>query len=231
MELADVERGNRGSCVKVAVFGGSGRVGHIVIAKALDRGWDVVAYVRSPSRLRLTHERLRVAVGELDDHVAIACAVRDADAVISALGPGFTTWTLAIASGLDSMIDAMRAHGVRRLIVLATPSYRDSRDGRDPVFATVVLAVHLLLPVAWRTVVAMCRSTAGSGLDWTIVRVPLLSNAETTALPVTGSVGDPDIRFTRVSRATVAEFLVAQIEDSSYLCSAPVISRRGTKRP
>lgn len=209
------------------MFGASGRVGHLVTAKALERGWDVVAYVRNPARLRITNDRLRVVVGALDDLDGIARAVRGCDAVISVLGPGFTTWTLAVARGMDGVIGAMQALGVRRLVVLSTPSYHDAGDGRDPVFGLAVFAVHLLLPVAWRTIAHMGAAVAGSGLDWTLVRVPLLTNRAGTGLPVIGLVGDPGVSFSRVPRATVAEFLVKQVTDSEYVCGAPVISNGG----
>ena len=216
--------------MKVAVFGGSGKVGHLVVAELLARGWEVVAYTRNPARLRIAHVRLKVVAGQLDDRDAVAEAVRGCAAVISALGPGFATWSLAIARGIDTIIGAMKEQGISRFIVLATPSYRDPRDGRDPINSLVVSAVHVLRPVAWRTIAEIGRSVSRSGLEWTLVRVLLLSNRPDSGPPRVGWVGDPGVRHARVPRATVAEFLVEQVESPKYLHGAPVISRGADSR-
>lgn len=223
MSLTAVTRESRRS-LRVAVFGGSGAVGHLVIAKALARGWRVIAYVRDSARLSLVDERLEVLEGELDDADAISSAIDGCDAVISVIGPGFLTWSLVIVRGEDNIIRGMKSHAVRRLISLSTPSYRSAKDGSDAVFALVVSAIRILLPVARRNIVEMGASVERSGLDWTLVRIPLLSNAPESGVLVKGWVGEPGVTFSRVPRAMVAEFMVAQVEASEYLCEAPVIS-------
>lgn len=211
--------------MRVAVFGGSGATGRLVIAKSLRRGWDVIAYVRDPSRLDVSDERLRVVVGELGDAKAISDAVDSCDAVISVLGPGFRTRRLVIARGVENVVQGMKEHGVRRLIVLATPSLPDPRDLFDPVFWLAVSLIRVLLPEARENIVVMGRVVADSGLDWTLVRIPLLSNAPMSSAPHVGWVGEPGVTFSRLPRETLAEFLVTQVSDESFICDAPVVSR------
>lgn len=209
--------------MNVAVFGGTGATGRMVIDKALERGFEVVAYARQTSRLPTAHQRLRVVVGELDDADAIDSAIRGSDIVISVLGPGAREPGLVIATGTVNIVAAMQAHGVRRLVAIATPSYRDPRDGFDPLIWLAVFAIRVFLPVAYRNVVQLAEVVVASGLDWTLARIPLLSNRPSTGSARTGYVGDPGIGLTRTSRETLAEFLIAQVTDLTFVHEAPVV--------
>ena len=73
--------------MKLAIFGGSGRTGVHLVVQALAAWHDMVALIRNPAKLALRHDRLRVAQGESTDEVAVADAVRGADAVLASLSP------------------------------------------------------------------------------------------------------------------------------------------------
>jgi len=74
--------------MRIAVFGGTGATGRLLIAKALDAGDSVTAYARHPEKLAIVNDRLTVVEGELPDAAAIERAVEGADGVISLLGQG-----------------------------------------------------------------------------------------------------------------------------------------------
>ena len=70
----------------------------------------VTAYARNPAKL---DERpgLTVVAGKLDDTAAIQTAVTRADAVISLLGPGPDKASMALASGMQTIVERNdRAH-------------------------------------------------------------------------------------------------------------------------
>ena len=73
---------------RLVVFGASGGVGGHVVEQALSRGHEVVAVARSAGKLTVRDAKLTAVAGELSDRDAIGAAVRGADGVISALGPG-----------------------------------------------------------------------------------------------------------------------------------------------
>lgn len=212
-----------GNSMRVAVFGGTGTTGRLVIGKALDRGYDVTAYARHASRFSASHPRMRVVVGQLDDNDAIEEAIRGCDAVISALGPGPNEPGLIIATGTANIVTAMQQHGVSRLIAIATPSYRHPRDGFDPLIWLAVFLIRTFLPNAYRNVVRLSEVVVASELDWTLARIPLLSNRPSTGPARTGYVGDPGIGLTRTSRAALAEFLVSQVTDVTFVHEAPLV--------
>jgi uncharacterized protein YbjT (DUF2867 family) len=121
-----------GDSCRVVVFGASGGVGRHVVQQALSRGYDVVAVVRSPGKLTVRNAKLTVVTGQLSDRGAIDAAVRDADGVISALGPSLDRCAtgMLLVQGTN-IVDAMRTAGVQRFVGMATPSLRDPRDRRS----------------------------------------------------------------------------------------------------
>ena len=61
-----------------------------------------------------------------------------------------------------------------------------------------------------------------SGLDWTIVRVPMLQDGPSIGNVRVGWVGE-NVGI-RVSRSNVADFMLKQLTDNTYVHQAPVIS-------
>jgi putative NADH-flavin reductase len=74
--------------MRIAVFGGTGVTGRLLIAQALDEGDSVTAYARHPEKLAIVNDRLTVVEGELSDAAAIERVVEGPDGVISLLGQG-----------------------------------------------------------------------------------------------------------------------------------------------
>jgi putative NADH-flavin reductase len=51
--------------MRPVVFGASGRTGILLVQQALEAGHHVTAFVRTPSRLPIQHERLIVVAGDV----------------------------------------------------------------------------------------------------------------------------------------------------------------------
>ena len=117
--------------MKVAVFGGTGNIGRLVVDQLLARGDSVTMLARDPAKVKQpTGDRLRVVVGGLDDATAIEQTIAGSDAVISALGPSLkrSATGTPLTGGTKTIVAAMEREGVRRYIGLATPSIPDVRD-------------------------------------------------------------------------------------------------------
>ncbi len=73
--------------MKLTIFGATGRTGRQLLTQALEAGHEVTAFVRDPSKLGVTHSRLRVMQGDVYDASVVEDATKGQDAVLSALGP------------------------------------------------------------------------------------------------------------------------------------------------
>ena len=86
--------------------------------------------------------------------------------------------------------------------------------------------MNALLKVASRYVYEDMLKTVdlvrASGLDWTIVRVPMLTDEPATGQVKAGMVGKG--MGARISRADMADFMLEQVKNSDYVRKAPAIS-------
>jgi putative NADH-flavin reductase len=208
--------------LRITIFGGTGPTGLLLVEQALARGHDVVAFARTPSKLP-PHERLSVVEGELNDSEKISAAIAGSEAVLSLLGPGTNAADVPpLVTGTRNIVAAMHAHGVRRLVATATPSMSDDADGKDWRIGLLVKLISRFQPVAYDAIVTIGRIVRESELDWTIVRLPFLSNGPRTDRINARQVGKKG--GLRLSRANGAAFVLEQATDPAYLYMAPFIS-------
>lgn len=103
--------------MRVAIVGGSGRVGRPILEEALARGHRITALVTQPSKLSELHvESVRV---DALDTPALTAALRDHDAVISAFsGHAHEDILDYYVRGIKSIIRATKQAAVPRLLVV-----------------------------------------------------------------------------------------------------------------
>jgi putative NADH-flavin reductase len=191
--------------MKIALFGATGGTGQQIIRQACDAGHDVTAVVRDPARLTQSHPLLTVLPADVLDPAAIGPAVSGTDAVVSALGSrdGRAPTTFC-ADSAASVIRAMRAEGVRRLVVVSAGTLPTEGDGPVTRLILKPMLSALLLKHTIADKRQMEAIVGASGLEWTIVRPPMLTDG-----PRTGkyrSAVDRNVRGgMRISRADLAD--------------------------
>lgn len=207
--------------MKVAIFGGSGKTGRHLIQQALDAGHQVAALVRTPAKLNLQHPNLRVIQGSILEAASVSSTIQGTDAVISVLGPSSNKPEFAISRGMDNILAAMKSHGVRRIIISAGAGVREADDRPQ----LVDRFFGLLLGMISKNVVADMQQAVhkvkASDLDWTVVRVPMLTDAPSQGSLKVGMVGDIS---PRIARADMAAFMLEQISDNRFIRKTPAIS-------
>ena len=190
----------------------------------MDKGYSVTAFARTPSKIPFQNEKLKIVKGEWIETDRIDTSLKDADAVISLLGPTGKTKGLAISSGIKKIISAMEKNGVKRLIAMATPSYKDSNDKFQFGFAIAVFMVKTLLKGTYQDIVETGKNIASSNLDWTLVHLPMLANKPATNKLNIGYTGQGKVNLFSLNREDLANFLIQQIDDRIYIKKAPIIS-------
>jgi nucleoside-diphosphate-sugar epimerase len=214
--------------MNVTVFGATGVVGSHVVDQLRSRGHQVTAYVRNPGKVPATwgaDEDITVVVGELSDAEAVDRVVQGADAVVSALGPSLNRKAtgLPLVEGTRNIVTAMQRHGVRRYIGNGTPSVLDPRE--HPTWQTRVstFMAKTFLRRAYQELVGMSEIVMTSGLDWTIVRFLAPKDGPARRHLREGFYGHDKLGF-NVTRADIAAFTAAQVDESRYIGAAPAIS-------
>ena len=209
---------------RILVLGATGGTGQHVVSQALQQDHDVTVLVRHPERLRLESDRLHVLVGSVtDDSHALDAAARDQDVVISALGVGNSLKSGGlIARSIPAIVRAMQTAGVRRLIF--TSAYGVGETYRDtPLVPRIAIRTLLKDLYADKQVGEDELRRLGSDIDWTLVYPVTLTNGLRTGNYRAGE------RLTlrglpKISRADVADFILRQMDDQSYLKKGVLVS-------
>jgi putative NADH-flavin reductase len=212
--------------MNVTVFGATGGVGSQVVEELRSRGHHVTAYVRNPGKVPSSWgDDVTVLTGELSNAAAVDRAVQGAGAVVSALGPSLDRKAtgLPLVEGTRTIIEAMQRHGVRRYVGNGTPSVLDPRE--KPTWQTRLstFMAKRFLRRAYDELVGMSEIVTSSGLDWTIVRFLAPKDGPVKGTVRHGFYGQDKLGF-NVSRADIAAFTAAQVDDHRYIGAAPAIS-------
>jgi nucleoside-diphosphate-sugar epimerase len=91
-------------------------LGRRLVRRALEAGYRVVAFVRFPIFLRLSHNALTIIKGDSKDEHAVERALNDVEAVITVLGPDAGIAPDSTKRAATAVISAMKRVGVRRLV-------------------------------------------------------------------------------------------------------------------
>jgi putative NADH-flavin reductase len=196
--------------MRLFILGATGGIGRALIEQAMERGHTVTAFVRSPEKLGTPRAGLTVVKGDPRNAAQLSAALPGHDAVLSALGPSGPGRTTVNSDCARSTVGAMQAAGVRRLLIVSVAVLFEDQG---PLFW---LFRKTLLRNITHDSAEMERAVTASGLDWTIVRPPSLTNG-----PLTGRYAIEDDRMPRgghsVSRADVAQFLLNELERGAHV--------------
>ncbi|WP_406039288.1 SDR family oxidoreductase [Micromonospora sp. NBC_00898] len=201
--------------MKLTIVGATGGIGRHLVDQAVAAGDDVTAVVRDPAKLAGIPIRVVAADLATADPATLRAACTGADAVLSGLGPRSSADAGIATRGTRAVVDAMTGAGVRRIVVVSAapvgvvpspgrphPPRRDPGDG--PLMRYLLgPAIRRVLRRHYADLALMEEVLRDSGLDWTVVRPPRLTDK-----PLTGSYRTAYGRNVRggltVSRADVA---------------------------
>ena len=206
--------------MKVAIFGSTGSIGHHIVEQALEQEHTVTAFARNPAKLEIEHANLTVVQGDALDSASVEKAVNGQDAVLCALGAGAKG---AIRTeGTRNIVQAMERAGINRLICLSTLGVGDSRDSLNFFWKHIMFG--LLLRGAYADHVSQEDSVKESRLDWTLVRPGAFTDGDRTGEYRHGFPSADKTIKAKVSRADVADFMLKQLTDRTYLHETPGLS-------
>lgn len=207
--------------MNIVVIGASRGIGLETVKAALDAGHNVRAMSRSP--INLGAPRVVKISGDATSRADLETAIQGGDVVIQtlglAMGPQYLTGTTLFSTATRALVEAMKARGPKRLVVVTGLGAGDSRGKLgfvyDAMFAVMLKRVYDDKDVQERIV-------RDSGLDWTIVRPGVLQDG-----PATGrarAITDPKAwRAGPVRRADVGRFLVEEAETGTFRGKTPLL--------
>jgi uncharacterized protein YbjT (DUF2867 family) len=199
----------------VAVFGGTGKSGRLVVAQALEAGHKVKVLARDPDKIAPAFG-LEFVKGTVFDGGRVMATMTGCDAAVIVLGVVKGGPTDVCSQGTHLILQAAVKAGAKKVVAVTSLGVGDSRDEVPWVFR---LIARLFLKKIMDDKEEQEALVKACSLDWTIVRPTRLTDALATGTAMVGSgrlaeaLAGGRVPKGRVSRADVASFVLRAIND------------------
>lgn len=208
--------------MRILIVGASKGIGLETTRQALAAGYDVRSLARSATSMTLSDAKLEKVQGDALNKNDVDAAIAGVDAVIVTLGVGLGDLFKPVRLFSDAtrvLIAAMKDKRVNRLICVTGFGAGDSHAS---IAALQRIPFKIVFGRAYDDKSLQEKLIKESGLDWTIARPGVLLNGARTGRYRV--LREPsEWRNGVICRANVADFLVKQIEDRSFIGAAPVL--------
>lgn len=208
--------------MNVLVIGGTRGLGRAVVGAAHGAGHTLTAMARNAAEFTEPTTGIRLVLGDATDATDIDRAVAEQHAVVWTVGFAPTRRPVDVFShGTQFLLAAMARHGVRRLVCVTRLGAGDRRGQRGFLYQRV------MQPLLWKSIRADVdrqeTQVRASAVDWTIVRPAAMTFGPATGLyqTVTDALPGP---HKRISRADVADFIVANLATPDYVHATVVLA-------
>ena len=208
--------------MRVLIIGASKGIGLETTRQALDAGHHVRALARSAIAIAISNPSLEKMRGNALKTEDVETALVGVDVVIQTLGVGLGDLFRPVHLFSDAtrvLIQEMKIQGVKRLICVTGFGAGDSRAS---ISCLQRLPFQIVFGRAYDDKSLQEQLIKESELDWTIARPGVLTSGPRTGHYQILSEAS-QWRNGTISRADVAEFLVRQIGDHTYIRKAPVL--------
>lgn len=200
--------------MKLIIFGATGGTGKELIRQALEQGHEVTAFVRNRQKLSFNDKKLNIINGDVLNKEDVSKTIQGNDAVLVALGVKPPSKAKVVGPGTKNIIEAMKAHNVRRLIV-ESAMFMDDTVRKNSFLISFLTKTFMKGLYADKLVQES--AVRESGLEWVIVRPVGLSNGHKTEKYRFGESLKLKGLFPMIARADVADFMLKQVQSDTNL--------------
>lgn len=207
---------------KIAVIGGTGKSGKYLVKQLLNQRFQIKILVRNPEKLLNQNSFVEVIEGDVKDYEIVRTLIDGCQAIISALGIGIPPSEPTIFSlATKNIIRGMNECNVQRYIALTGLNVDDPFDEKSFKTKSATDWMYANYPKSTADRQLEYRLLSESNIDWTLVRLPLI---ELTDRIYKTKISIEDCPGEKVSSSDLAKFLIAQVNDNSYIKKAPFIA-------
>jgi putative NADH-flavin reductase len=211
---------NKNERKKIAIIGGSGKVGTFLVKHCIDNNIKIRLLLRNPERFQLQNPLIEIVKGDARNIDSIKELVTSCTCVINAIStpkgekPFFSQVT-------RNLLFAMNESSIKRYI-LVTGLVIDV-PGDKKGFGTKIQSalMKFLFPEIITDKAKDYLLLTESQLDWTVIRIPYLDLKKEIGKTYANL---KDCRGKSISGVDLAVFLINQIDNKDYIKRAPFLS-------
>jgi putative NADH-flavin reductase len=203
----------------LAVFGATGKTGLALIAEARRRGWQVRALVRGTAGALDGQVGVEIVRGEFSNLERVQATIVGASAVCCVFGPRPPFTDVFCADATRAVIAAMQHTSTRRLIVQTGAMVGQNLPNWTFAWRLMTSMYQRQQPKAARDRLEQERLVRQSGLDWTIIKPPRLTDgiaSRHVRVAANLRVG----LLSKISRTDLATLLMDEVEQPRFIGQA-----------
>jgi putative NADH-flavin reductase len=203
----------------IAVIGGTGKSGKYLVQNLLDKNYSIKLLLRNPENFTLENPLIEIVKGDARDYDSINNLIENCDIVISTIGQSVGEKSI-FSDATKNVIKAMNFHGIKRYIVTTGLNVDTPFDHKNEKVKMATEWMYQNYPKTTADKQIEHEILTESNLDWTLVRLPLIIQTS-ESFPTEASL--EDCKGENVSATDLAEFLVSQIDDETFIKESPFL--------
>ncbi|MBL7703249.1 MAG: SDR family oxidoreductase [Ferruginibacter sp.] len=201
--------------MKLIIFGATGLVGKQLVQQALFNGNHVKAFGRNVYTTDyLQTENLQLVQGALFDEGEVYNAIKDCDAVLSAIGGSIDGTDKARTLGMKNIIKQMQKAGVKRIIGVGGLGVLNADENSLLVDKDDYPAEYKAVGMEHKKAYELLNE---SGLDWTFVCPPNIIDAGPTGHFTTNADYPPEPNNYKINAGDLAMFMLNELGKNEYI--------------
>jgi uncharacterized protein len=195
--------------MKLIVFGATGQVGIQVVQQALWRNHFVKAFGRNVFDLVIEDKNLEIIKGALFDEKEVYTALKECDAVISAIGGAFDGTDKTRSLGIKNIIAQMKKAGLKRIIALGGMGILNADEHTLLIDTKDYPKEYLPVGNEHRKAYEYLKE---SGLEWTFICSPDILDEGPTGNYITSKNYPPEPNKYKINAGDIAQFMLNELE-------------------
>ncbi len=207
------------SC-RIAIIGGTGKVGYYIAKKALENGFRVRMLVRNPVKLAYNDNRIEIVKGDAQNIDSIRLLLKDCHIVINTLGQPVKDVPI-YSSVTANVLSLMKEFAIKRYIGVTGASLNIKGDSKKMINRIGAKIFEVLFPKMMIDKKKELSILLKSDIKWTLVRLPFVIEGSETGVIKENLT---DVPGTKITNADIAIFLINQVNDKKYIRKTPFIS-------
>jgi putative NADH-flavin reductase len=205
---------------KVALLGATGKAGTYILQALLNKGYAVKALIRKSNEYTITHPLLEIVAGDIKDLETAGLLLKGCNVVIAAIGPRKNEPLISSLSTIN-ILKAMEEFSIKRYISLAGLNLDIPGDNKSEANKVKSDWMRQNFPDAVADRQKAYDILMESDIDWTMIRLPWIEQTDERR----GVIVDlHDCPGENISTTDLADFVITQIEDRTYLRQAPFLA-------
>ncbi|QGG52829.1 NAD(P)H-binding protein [Lysinibacillus pakistanensis] len=209
------------SSYKIAIIGGTGRVGKHLAKHAIQQGYYVRMLARNPEKLSYKNEKMDIVKGQIQDINTIRELFKDCNIVINTFGqpakddPIYSKVTTTI-------LDVMQDLNINRYIGVSGGSLTIDGDKKSLLNRVGAKLFEVLFPkmmedkkLEWKIL------SNNKNIKWTLFRLPFVKDSLTSK---SIKVGQTDMPGIKITNQDIATFIIKHLDDPQFIHKSPFIS-------